>query len=408
MNLITGLSNSELSSVLSASAATVNAHIFAPLAVLDLTSAIEIVQNLPATVVDQVHNLLSQLSPEAIYQLAQHSIIQLQSFGIDDFVAGAPIVLSLVVLEGLLSVDNAIVLAAMVRHLPKDEQQLALKAGIAGAYVGRIGMLAAAAWIISNPWVKLAGGGWLIYMMVSELGIAEEGEGEEESHAGKGGFWATVVAVEFADLAFSVDNVAAAVAMSDKMWAVITGVMLGILAMRFVAGVFIGLIDKYPILAKIAYLLVGWIGILLVVEEQGLFEANELTKFASIMAIIAAGLLYDQVPAVNKAMKPAVTWTGELFGNIYELTSDVLAPVGAVLRPVLSYTGKVAGDLWETISHLAKPVIYVGSRPFALGRYAWQTCFPGSSNSTKQISASAEDFSVVKDAAEISSENESK
>ncbi|MBC7996413.1 MAG: DUF475 domain-containing protein [Leptolyngbya sp.] len=407
MNLITGLQNSELSSVLSASAATVNAHVHAPLAVLDLTSAIEIVQNLPATVVDQVHNLLSQLSPEAIYELAKNSVIQLQSFGIDDFLAGAPIVLSLVVLEGLLSVDNAMVLAAMVRHLPKDEQQLALKAGIAGAYVGRISMLGAAAWIIGNPWVKLAGGGYLIYMMVSSLGVSEEGEGEEESHAGKGGFWATVVAVEFADLAFSVDNVAAAVAMSDKMWAVITGVMLGILAMRFVAGLFIGLIEKYPVLEKIAYLLVGWIGILLVLEEQDLFEANELTKFASISAIIAAGMLYDQVPAVNKAMKPAVTWTGELFGNIYELTSDVLAPVGAILRPVLSYAGNVAGDLWETTSHLAKPLIYLGSRPYAVGRYVRQACF-SNSNSTKQISASPEDLSVVEDTAEVSSENESK
>ncbi|NJL73586.1 MAG: hypothetical protein HC888_19725 [Candidatus Competibacteraceae bacterium] len=133
---------------------------------------------------------------------------------------GAPVVASLVILEGLLSVDNALVLAAMVKHLPEKQSKLALKAGLLGAYVGRGAMLLCASFILRNPWLKLLGGGYLVWLMVSNLGKAEEGEGEDEVKSSKGGFWQTVLAVELADLAFSVDNVAAAVAMSDQLWAV--------------------------------------------------------------------------------------------------------------------------------------------------------------------------------------------
>jgi tellurite resistance protein TerC len=375
-------------SIFSATSHAIAPHLPATLAIADATTILNAVKSLPATVVDQVHGLISQLSPESLSALAHHVIVNLQSFGMDDFMTGAPIIASLILLEGLLSVDNAMVLAAMVQHLPDKQQQLALRAGIFGAYAGRITMLATAAWILGNPWIKLAGGGFLVYLMVSNLGLAEPGEDEEDVRAIKGGFWATVLAVEIADLSFSVDNVAAAVAMSDKMWAVIAGVCIGILAMRFVAGIFVGLIKKYPVLEKIAYLLVGWIGILLILEEQGIFETNELTKFVSILSIIAAGFAYEQIPAVKKVLRPSVIWTGELFGNIYELTTDVLAPVGAILRPVKAYVGTVAGDVWETTAHLAKPAIWLASpaiwlasRTYALGAYARKRCFTGTASS---------------------------
>ena len=261
---------------------------------------------------------------------------------------GLSVVSSLVILEGLLSVDNALVLAAMVKHLPERMAKLALKAGLLGAYVGRGAMLFSANYIIHNPWLKLLGGSYLIWLMVSSLAAggegeeAEEGEdsGESKSRKAKGGFWATVLAVELADLAFSVDNVAAAVAMSDQLWAVLTGVAIGILAMRFVAGVFVGLIEKFPILEQIAYLLVGWIGILLVLEQQGIYEADEVAKFLSILFIIAGGMAYSQFAPVQTALRPAVNLVGVLFAFVHSLVVGLFAGsfklVAALAQPVVS------------------------------------------------------------------------
>ena len=114
----------------------------------------------------------------------------------ESIIAALPIIISLIILEGLLSVDNALVLAAMVKHLPEKQQNLALKAGLIGAYVLRGVSLLFVGFLIANPWVRLVGGAYLIYLMCKHLGIGEEGE--ENAHTASGGFWSTVIAVEFA------------------------------------------------------------------------------------------------------------------------------------------------------------------------------------------------------------------
>ena len=63
------------------------------------------------------------------------------------------------------------------------------------------------------------------------------------------------------DLAFSLDNVFAAVAFTDNIWLICTGVFIGILAMRFVAQWFVKLLEKYPFLEKSAFLVIGVLGV---------------------------------------------------------------------------------------------------------------------------------------------------
>jgi len=243
-----------------------------------------------------------------------------------DFVSAIPIIVSLIILEGLLSVDNALVLAAMVTHLPEKQRVWALRAGLLGAYLLRGLSLAFVSILISNPWIKLVGGGYLIYLMCSHLGVAEDGE--QDAHNGKtAGFWATVVAVELADMAFSTDNILAAVALSPKLWVVLTGVFIGILAMRFVAGIFVKLIERFPILAKIAYVLVGAIGIQLVAEHIWQFQLHEVQKFGIILGIIAAGLVYDRVKALQTLLSPIFNWLGQVMGNLSELIDSLLVPI---------------------------------------------------------------------------------
>lgn len=171
---------------------------------------------------------------------------------------------SLIVLEGLLSADNALVLAVLVRHLPPAQQKRALKYGIIGAFVFRFICVLLASWVIQAWYIKFVGALYLLYIGIQHI-LHPSYEDEAASVRGRG-FWATVMAVEMTDLVFSVDSILAAVAMSDKLWVIYLGGVLGIVAMRFVAGGFLKVIERFPGLTAGAYVLVTWIGVKLLVE----------------------------------------------------------------------------------------------------------------------------------------------
>jgi len=190
-----------------------------------------------------------------------------------DIKAGLLIILNLIVIESLLSVDNAAVLATMVMDLPKKERSKALKFGIIGAYVFRGICLLVASWLVKIWFLKPLGGIYLIYLAVDYfLKKNKEKDAEEEVDKSKswiykstvglmGTFWATVALVEVMDLAFSIDNVFAAVAFTDHIWLIYIGVFIGILAMRFVAQAFVGLMEKFTFLETVAFIVIGVLGI---------------------------------------------------------------------------------------------------------------------------------------------------
>ena len=182
-------------------------------------------------------------------------------------------ILIITLLEVLLSVDNAAVLATMVRDLPKDQQGRALKYGIIGAYFFRGVCLIFAALILNIWWLKPFGGLYLMYLTYdyfkSKATPSEDDDtlNKEENWVFKffkksiGTFWATVALVEVMDLAFSIDNVFAAVSINPNVVLVVIGVFIGILAMRFVAQWFVQLLDKYPFLESIAFIVIGILGL---------------------------------------------------------------------------------------------------------------------------------------------------
>ncbi len=183
------------------------------------------------------------------------------------------IVLNLILIESLLSVDNAAVLATMVLDLPPEKRKLALRYGILGAYVFRGLCLIFASWLIKIWWLKPLGGFYLIYLAVDyfrkkatpadddDLLVKEEKWFYKLTNGLVGSFWATVIAVEIMDLAFSLDNVFAAVAFTDNIWLICIGVFIGILAMRFVAQWFVQLLERYPFLETSAFIVIGILGV---------------------------------------------------------------------------------------------------------------------------------------------------
>jgi len=181
---------------------------------------------------------------------------------LNDFV----VVLTLVVLEGLLSADNALVLAILVRHLPGKQRKRALKYGIGGAFLFRLIALALARHVIRFWYFQLAGGVYLLYISIAHFVRTSGKKSTARTPVGRG-FWGTIAVVELTDIAFSIDSILAAVGLSKKMWVIYTGGVLGIITMRFVAGGFLQLLDLYPGLVNAAYSLVGWIGLKLCLES---------------------------------------------------------------------------------------------------------------------------------------------
>jgi YkoY family integral membrane protein len=228
------------------------------------------------------------------------------------------VILALIVIEGLLSVDNALAIAAMASHLPGKQKMQALRYGIIGAYFFRGLCLAFAAWIIEQPWVKLCGAAYLLYLMSEHFtGAGDEDNSGTPDSPDQRGFWSTILAIEVMDLSLSVDNVVAAVAMSDELWVVCTGVFIGILALRFVAGACIRLIEKFPILADTAFVLIGFVGALLMAEilsEPGTgfrlipveLHISTTHKFGGIVAILAVSIACSKVPAIHRALGPLI------------------------------------------------------------------------------------------------------
>ncbi len=238
--------------------------------------------------------------------------------------ACASVVMSLVLIEGLLSVDNALGIAAMAAHLPKHQQKPALRWGLLGAYTFRGLALVLVAWLMHNEWVKWFGAVYLVYLACEHLQLHPKAEGGDEGHkaakaAGKS-FMATIASIELMDLSLSLDNVVAAVSMVNNeqripeelhIWVVCLGVFIGIAALRFVAGWCIGVIERHPILSYTAFLLVGFVGAAFC-AEMGLalvdieWHMGVIMKFCCIMAILALSLCYEKFAAVKRALRGPV------------------------------------------------------------------------------------------------------
>jgi YkoY family integral membrane protein len=195
--------------------------------------------------------------------------------------ASLAIIGNLIIIESLLSVDNAAVLATMVMDLPQKQRDKALKYGIWGAYFFRGLAMLFAAFLIKIWWLKPLGGLYLLYLVYDWYKGKQTASNEDDfidkqsnwlyklTVGSLGSFWATVCLVELMDMAFSIDNVFAAVAFTPNIILVCIGVFIGILAMRFIAQWFVKLMEKYSFLETAAFVVIGILGVKLTLS---LFE----------------------------------------------------------------------------------------------------------------------------------------
>lgn len=261
--------------------------------------------------------------------------------------ASLGVIANLIIIESLLSVDNAAVLATMVMDLPQNQRDKALKFGIWGAYIFRGLAMIFAAFLLGFWWLKPLGGMYLLWLVADQfkdkIGYGERGsiifkvlslsgiifiikndgsineialwslrvlagifiaysiysftkisEDEEDDgeinksnnavykffHNKIGTFWSTVILVEIMDMAFSIDNVFAAVAFTPNIILVCIGVFIGILAMRFIAQWFVTLMEKYTFLETAAFVVIAILGVKLMLSIYEHIEPqSEISKF---------------------------------------------------------------------------------------------------------------------------------
>lgn len=185
------------------------------------------------------------------------------------------LIVNLIILESLLSIDNAAVLAIVVRDLPEEKRAKALRYGLLGAYVFRGASLFFIGLLMKFYFLKILGGLYLVYLCYGHFSAKADSPEEiskaEDSRVFKWGraiglspFVSVILCVEFLDMAFSIDNVFAAAAFSNIFWVVMTGVAIGMLAMRFVASRFEILMRRFSSLEHSAFIVIGLLGIKLI------------------------------------------------------------------------------------------------------------------------------------------------
>ena len=273
-----------------------------------------------------------------------------------ELLAGLSVIAGLIVLEGLLSVDNVLGIAALASELPESQQKKAIRIGLFLAYLFRVLALFVASWLANNTWVRWLGAAYLIWLMSSHLTKGHAHDVAEEIVEGHDGAVTATVAGSFAaillqiglmDLSLSIDNVIAAVGLAPKtetgapvMWPIYAGVLIAILALQAIAPHAVNLLKKYPVLEPTAFILIGYVGALLITEEAihaitgAPIHLPPYVKFVGILLIIWAALLYSADGAVKRLFNPLVRAAIPVMRGVTRVVSMVLWPLEQLLAMI--------------------------------------------------------------------------
>jgi YkoY family integral membrane protein len=228
----------------------------------------------------------------------------------ESFLNDASIVVTLLLLEAVLSFDNAAILAAMVRKLPLKDRRKALLYGLAGAYTLRFAAILLASFLIENPILKVIGGGYLVFIGVKHfINLARHKKEEHHEHAlktdllvrmGVPALVAVIIQIELIDLAFAIDQVIVAVAFTDRIWLIVIASFVGILFLRLAAAVIARVMDWLPILEHMAYIAVTYVGVKLMLLYEVSFINDGHGVHIPTQISIAITLTLFVVPVLVK------------------------------------------------------------------------------------------------------------
>jgi YkoY family integral membrane protein len=176
------------------------------------------------------------------------------------------IMLILVVLEAVLSADNAIALAAIAQTLEKSQlQQKALNLGLLLAYILRITLILTATWVVKFWQFELLGALYLLWLVLNYF-TTPETKNKHHHHLSFSSLWQIIPLIAVTDLAFSLDSVTTAIAVSEETWLIVIGGTIGVITLRFLAGLFIRWLEEYTYLEDAGFITVGFVGLRLLLR----------------------------------------------------------------------------------------------------------------------------------------------
>jgi len=245
-------------------------------------------------------------------------------------------VATLAILEGILSIDNSLVLAILVRTLPKAQKRKALLYGILGAFFFRIVALIFAVHLINFLAFKIIGGGYLVYLAMKHMFFFFKEEAHQPNPKVAASFWKTVLVVELTDIAFSIDSITTAVAMSNKLVVVWLAGVMGIIFLRFAAGVFVRVLEKLPKLEDLAYQLIFFIGTKLLLEGFHIeIRHGVFWMMMAVIAIIGSALVYRDYYQTKTESRFHNRLLNQL--KAHEVTVDEILELEYVPRQIIDY-----------------------------------------------------------------------
>ena len=218
-----------------------------------------------------------------------------------------PVLASMAVMEVLLSVDNLIAVSAVAAHLPPQKRKLALAIGALGSYLMRIvALLVTAPLISSYAAAKIVGSLYMIHLMASHFTTPKQ-----ESDASREVEWSfgkTLGMVLLVDFILNTDNIVAAVSMSKHLWVVCSSVLFGIIFVRLLGPITVRLVRRFSVLSDSVYVLVGWVGLLLMAETVSktlkIAHLTDIQKFLALIEILLMTLIYDAMPSLRRVLSP--------------------------------------------------------------------------------------------------------
>ena len=187
-------------------------------------------------------------------------------FPLDSGIETFLLLVILISLEVVLSADNAIALAAISQSLKNSKlQQQALNIGLIFAYVLRMLLILTATWVIQFWQFELLGAFYLLWLVFNYF-TSQEDESNPHHTLGYSSLWQVIPLIAVTDLAFSLDSVTTAIAIADEIWLILLGGTIGVIALRFLAGLFIRWLEEYTHLEDAGFITVGLVGLRLLVR----------------------------------------------------------------------------------------------------------------------------------------------
>ena len=280
----------------------------------------------------------------------------------DVLLEDAAIVLTLLLLEAVLSFDNAAVLAAMVRKLPMRDRKKALLYGLVGAYTLRFAAILLASFLIANPILKVFGGGYLLFIGLKHFyGMIRHkphAHKEHEMHTdlftrmGIPALVAIIIQIELIDLAFAIDQVIVAVAFTPKVWLIVIASFIGILFLRLAAAVIARVMDWLPLLEHMAYVAVTYVGLKLVLEyEVPFINDGHGVHLPTPLSVSVTVLLF----AVPILVKLVIGWPKSIPAGVHVAATKAEPPKPVVDTAMLSAANKDVKDAPRDIDGVRQP-----------------------------------------------------